>query len=76
MSDPAPPAPKDTWQCLECGDIYGPEDAEDGDLPPICSMCLKAMPDVAIPLPDRGTVGYLSAGDAAVLGRVLDDSEE
>ena len=34
------------------------------------------MPDVAIPLADRGTVGYLSAGDAAVLARVLDDSEE
>lgn len=32
------------WQCLECNDIYGPEDAEDGDVPPVCSMCLKAMP--------------------------------
>jgi hypothetical protein len=42
MPDPTPPAPEDTWQCPHCGDIYGPEDAEDGDVPPVCYMCRKA----------------------------------
>lgn len=40
----------------------------------------RAMPAVPIPLPARGTVGYLSAGDAAVLALLLygtpDDPEQ
>lgn len=30
------------WICPHCNDIYGPADAEDGDVPPVCSMCKKA----------------------------------
>lgn len=30
------------WLCPHCRDIYGPADAEDGDVPPVCSMCKKA----------------------------------
>lgn len=30
------------WMCPHCRDIYGPADAEDGDVPPVCHMCKKA----------------------------------
>jgi len=30
------------WMCPHCRDWFGPEDAEDGDVPPVCYMCKKA----------------------------------
>lgn len=30
------------WMCPHCNDWFGPEDAEDGDVPPVCGMCRKA----------------------------------
>lgn len=30
------------WTCPHCLDDFGPEDAEDGDVPPVCYMCRKA----------------------------------
>lgn len=73
----------ETWrQCLNCGVTETSEDyarkLAAGPTPPAPEdpEAVPAMPDVAIPLTERGTVGYLSAGDAAVLARVLDDSEE
>lgn len=43
-----PSAPEDPstvpgmWMCPHCNDWFGPKDAEDGDVPPVCYMCKKA----------------------------------
>lgn len=37
------------WQCSRCGDHFTPEDAVDGDVSPLCSLCRKAEQAAAPP---------------------------